>query len=141
MKNNSIKFMNVAILEAKKAFLENEIPVGAVIVKNNQIIAKAHNKKEKLKNVLAHAEILAIQKANKNLNNWRLLNCELYVTLKPCQMCMHVIHQSRIKKIFYVLDNYERLNKKNINMVIVNNDKIKKKVEAITSLFFQQKRN
>lgn len=81
MQNNRIKFMNIAILEAKKAFLENEIPVGAVITKNGQIIARAHNKKEKLQNVIAHAEILAIQKANKVLNNWRLLNCELYVTL------------------------------------------------------------
>lgn len=132
--------MNAAILEAKKAFLENEIPVGAVITKNNQIIAKAHNKKEKLQNAIAHAEILAIQKANKILNNWRLLNCELYVTLKPCPMCMHAIYQSRIKKIFYVLDNHEK-NEKIVNVININDNKIKKKVEKITLLFFKNQRN
>ena len=94
------KFMKEALKEAKKAFEKEEIPVGAVIVKNNKIIAKAHNLKETKKTTTAHAEILAIQKANKKIDNWRLLDCEIYVTLEPCEMCMGAIISSRIKKIY-----------------------------------------
>lgn len=94
------KFMKTALLEAKKAYEKEEIPVGAVIVKNNKIIAKAHNLKETKKTATAHAEILAIQKANKKLNNWRLLDCDIYVTLEPCEMCMGAIIASRIKNIY-----------------------------------------
>ena len=78
--------MKEALKEAQKAYSKEEIPVGAVIVKDNKIIAKAHNLKELKKTAIAHAEILAIQKANKKLQNWRLLNCDLYVTLEPCMM-------------------------------------------------------
>lgn len=94
------KFMEEALKEAKKAYEKLEIPVGAVIVQNGKIIARAHNLKETKQTALAHAEILAIQKANKKLKNWRLLDCEMYVTLEPCEMCMGAITSSRIKKIF-----------------------------------------
>ena len=94
------KFMKEALKEAKKAYEKLEIPVGAVIVKNNKIIARAHNLKETKKMATAHAEILAIEKANKKLQNWRLLDCEMYVTLEPCQMCLGAIEASRIKKIY-----------------------------------------
>ena len=77
-----------------------EIPVGAVIVKDNKIIARAHNLKETKQTATAHAEILAIQKANKKLENWRLLGCDMYVTLEPCDMCMGAIIASRIKNIY-----------------------------------------
>ena len=94
------KWMKEALKEAQKAYSKEEIPVGAVIVKDNKIIAKAHNLKELKKTVIAHAEILAIQKANKKLQNWRLLNCDLYVTLEPCMMCLGAIISSRIKNIY-----------------------------------------
>ncbi len=98
--NREEKYMNEALKEAKKAYLKDEIPVGAVIVKNNKIIARAHNIKESKKNAIAHAEILAIQKACKKIESWRLLDCEMYVTLEPCPMCAGAIINSRIKKIY-----------------------------------------
>lgn len=94
------KFMNEALKEARKAYEKLEIPVGAVIVKNGKIISRAHNLKETKKTATAHAEILAIQKANKKLNNWRLIDCDMYVTLEPCSMCMGAIVSSRIKNIY-----------------------------------------
>lgn len=94
------KFMQQALKEAKKAYDKLEIPVGAVIVKDNKIISRAHNLKETKQTTTAHAEILAIQKANRKLNNWRLLDCDLYVTLEPCDMCMGAIISSRIKNIY-----------------------------------------
>lgn len=93
-------FMNEAIKEAKKAYKKLEIPVGAVIVKDGKIIARAHNIKETKKDTTNHAEILAIKKASKVLDAWRLLDCEMYVTLEPCPMCAGAIINSRIKKIY-----------------------------------------
>ena len=94
------KFMKEALKEAKKAEEKLEIPVGCVIVKDGKIIARAHNLKESKKDATAHAEILAIQKASKKLGAWRLLDCEMYITLEPCPMCTGAIIQSRIKKIY-----------------------------------------
>ena len=93
-------FMKEALKEAQKARDKQEVPIGVVIVKENKIIARAHNLREIKKNAIAHAEILAIQKANKKLNNWRLLDCDLYVTLEPCEMCMGAIIASRIKNVY-----------------------------------------
>ena len=98
-------YMNIAIKEAKKAYKYEEVPVGAIIVKNNKIIAKAFNKKEKTKNVTKHAEIIAISKACKKIKNWRLEDCIIYVTMEPCMMCSGAIEQSRIKKIVYGVKN------------------------------------
>ena len=94
------KFMKMALKEARKAYDKLEIPVGAVIVKDGKIIARAHNVKEEKQDTTRHAEIIAIQKASKKLNNWRLTNCEMYVTLEPCMMCMGAIISSRIKNIY-----------------------------------------
>lgn len=80
---------------------KNEIPVGAVIVKNGEIIAFAHNKKEELQDVTAHAEILAIKMAQDGLRRWRLDDCDMYVTLEPCPMCASAIIQSRIKNVYF----------------------------------------
>lgn len=93
-------FLDIAIKEAKAAELSGEVPVGAVIVKDNEVISVAHNMKETLKDVTAHAEILAIKKASEKLDNWRLKGCEMYVTLEPCAMCAAAICQSRISKIY-----------------------------------------
>ena len=94
------KFMKEALKEAKKAYNKLEIPVGAIIVKDGKIIAKAHNQKETKLDTTKHAEILAIQKASKKLGSWRLLDCEMYVTLEPCPMCAGAIINSRIKNVY-----------------------------------------
>ena len=94
------KFMKEALKEAKKAYDKLEVPVGAVIVKDGKIIARAHNLKETKCDTTNHAEIIAIQKASKKLKSWRLLDCEMYVTLEPCSMCAGAIINSRIKKVY-----------------------------------------
>lgn len=95
------KFMFEALLEAKKAAEENEVPVGAVIVKNGEIIARGRNMREKKQNSLSHAEIEAINNACKKLNNWHLDDCEIYVTLEPCPMCTGAIINARIKTVIF----------------------------------------
>ena len=94
------KFMKEALKEAKKAYDKLEVPVGAVIVKDGQVIARAHNLKERKLDTTNHAEILAIQKASKKLKSWRLIGCEMYVTLEPCSMCAGALINSRIKKVY-----------------------------------------
>lgn len=93
--------MSIAIEEAKKALKKDEVPIGAVIVINDKIIAKAHNKRERTQSALAHAEVLAIKKACRKLKSWRLDNAEIYVSLEPCPMCAGAIANARINKIIY----------------------------------------
>lgn len=93
--------MKLALKEAKKAYEKEEVPVGAIIVKDNKIIAKAYNTREKTNCAISHAEILCIQKACKKMQSWRLDGCEMYVTLEPCLMCAGAIAQSRIDKVFF----------------------------------------
>lgn len=93
-------FMFEAYKEARLAYKIGECPIGVVIVKDNEIIAKAHNKKEKNNDPLGHAEVLAIRKASRKLNDWRLTGCEMYVTLEPCSMCAGALILSRIKKVY-----------------------------------------
>lgn len=94
-------FMEEAIKEAKIALKKEEVPIGAVIVKNGEIISKGHNLREKKKNALMHAEMIAIDKACKKLRDWRLEDCEIYITLEPCPMCAGAITNARIKKVIY----------------------------------------
>lgn len=94
------KFMKEALKEAKKAYNKLEVPVGVVIVKDNKIIARAHNVKEQKQDTTKHAEILAIQRASKKLGSWRLIDCEMYVTLEPCSMCAGALINSRIKTVY-----------------------------------------
>ena len=96
-----IKFMEAALIEAKKAFDKGETPVGAVIVKDGKIISKGYNRRESKKNALMHAEITAIDKACKKLGGWRLCGCDIYVSLEPCPMCAGAIIQSRIENVFF----------------------------------------
>ena len=95
------KYMKEALKEAQKAFDKWEVPVGCVIVKDGKIIARAHNIKELSNDTTKHAEILAIQKASKKLGAWRLLDCDMYVTLEPCSMCAGAIINSRISNLYY----------------------------------------
>ena len=92
--------MKEALKEAQKAYEKKEVPVGAVIVKDGKIIAKAHNIKEEKNDTTKHAEILAISKASKKLQSWRLTDCEMYVTLEPCSMCAGACIGARIKKVY-----------------------------------------
>ena len=93
-------YMKQALKEAEKAYKKLEVPVGAVIVKDGKIIARAHNQKETKTDTTKHAEILAIQKASKKLESWRLIDCEMYVTLEPCSMCAGAMINSRIRKVY-----------------------------------------
>ena len=93
--------MKLAIKEAEKASFKDEVPIGCVIVKDNKVIARGHNNRENKNDVTSHAEIEAIRKANKKLNNWRLVDCDLYVTIEPCIMCMGAIYQSHIRNVYY----------------------------------------
>lgn len=99
--------MKLALKEAKKAYEKGEVPVGAVIVKDGKVIAKAYNLKEIKNDTTNHAEILAIKKASKKLNSWRLIDCEMYVTLEPCSMCAGALIQSRIKKVYIGAMDYK----------------------------------
>ncbi|NLC88184.1 MAG: nucleoside deaminase [Clostridiaceae bacterium] len=101
------KFMKEALKEAKKAYKKEEVPVGAIIVKDGKIIARAHNLKEIKKDTTCHAEILVIKKASKKLATWRLEDCEMYVTLEPCSMCAGALIQSRIKKVIIGTMDYK----------------------------------
>lgn len=98
-------FMNLALKQALKAYKKQEVPIGAIIVKNGKIISKAYNKKENKQITTKHAEIIAIERACKKLKTWHLDGCEIYTTMEPCLMCYGAIEQSRISKIYYGLKN------------------------------------
>ncbi len=99
MINEDIKYMKMAITQAKKALKIDEVPIGCVIVHDGKVIARGYNQRNKQGSTLAHAEILAIKKASKVLGDWRLEDCTLYVTLEPCQMCAGAIVQARISRV------------------------------------------
>lgn len=100
------KFMRAAIAEAKKALKKDEVPIGAVIVLDDKIIARAHNLTENRQNATCHAEVLAIEKACKKLGSWRLIGTEMYVTAEPCAMCAGAIANARMDKVYF--GAYER---------------------------------
>ena len=95
------KYMEMALQEAVKAAALGEVPVGAVVVKDRTVIAKAHNMRERWMDATAHAEVIAIQEACKKLHNWRLSGCTLYVTVEPCPMCAGAIYNSRIDTVIF----------------------------------------
>lgn len=102
------EFMELAILEARKALLLKEVPVGAVIVKDGIVIARGHNLRETLRKATSHAEIIAIDEACTKLNGWRLFGCDMYVTLEPCPMCAGALVNARIDRIIYGATDYKR---------------------------------
>lgn len=139
-------FMKEAYKEALKAFKENEVPIGCVIVKDNKIIAKGHNQKEKYNCVTKHAEIIAIEKACKKLKTWHLNGCSIYVTVEPCLMCVGAIIQSHICSIFYSIEN-EKFGAVKSKYSFINLNKIKvytgilaEPVHEIMKKFFIDKR-
>lgn len=144
------EYMRLALLEAKKASKRADVPVGAVIVENNKIIAKAHNQKKYKKNAIRHAEIIAIERACKKKKTWHLDNCTMYVTLEPCMMCTGAIIQAHIKNVVYgavsdklgCLENVnEILKNKNINYSInIINNVLSEESSKMIQQFFQNKR-
>lgn len=95
-----MNFMQMAVEQAKLAAKRGEVPIGCVIVKDNRVIAKGYNQRERKQNCLWHAEIVALNRACRKLKSWRLSDCEMYVTLEPCQMCMGAILNARLRKVY-----------------------------------------
>ena len=134
------KYMEIAYNLAKKSFKLKEVPVGAVIVKNNKIIAKSYNNRQLKHSVLGHAEINCILKAEKRIKDWRLDDCEMYVTLEPCEMCRILIRESRISKVFYLVsaksDKFESNSIKKTNICL----EIEEKYQKLLDNFFKSLR-
>lgn len=150
MDKKIIKFMKEALKEAKKGELIDEVPIGCVIVKNDKIISRGHNIRENKRNPIGHAEIIAISKASKKLNSWRLEDCDIYITLEPCIMCSGAIIQSRIKHIYFgafdlkggaLGSSINVLEAKNINHhPEVTSGVLQEECSSIISQYFQKKR-
>jgi tRNA(adenine34) deaminase len=136
-KNNQLvlkkKFMLVALKEAEIAYKNGEVPVGAVVVKDNKIIAKGHNLNVSKTDPTLHAEIVALQRAAKKLKNYRLNNCEMYVTLEPCPMCAGAMVYARIKKLFYAVEDPKCGSCKSV-FNIVKNKKLNHRIDFESGL-------
>jgi len=134
-------YFQLCLKLAQKAAKKGEVPIGAIVVKNDKIIAKAYNLREKKHDITAHAEILAIKSASRRLKRWNLGDCEIFVTLKPCSMCESVIKQSRIKKVHYL---YDKLGyKKEYDKTIFSYEyvsELSEKYGELLSSFFTHKR-
>ena len=145
------KYMLVALKEAQKAVILDEVPVGAIIVKDDKIIARGHNLREKSNDPTSHAEINAIRKASKKLNSWRLEGTTIYVTVEPCSMCAGAILQSRIARIVYgatdpkggaIESSLELFKAKNINHhPEIKGGVLKEECSTIITSYFKSKRN
>lgn len=134
--------MKKALDEANKAFLLGEVPVGAIIVKDGKILARAHNLKDSRNSVTKHAELIAIEKASKKLNNWRLNGCIMYVTLAPCPMCASAIEQARFSELVYGAENNNQKNAEimtlifNKSLVSIKNGVLASECADIIKKFF-----
>ena len=146
------EFMNIAFEEAKIGFNNDEVPIGVVIVKDGEIISKAYNNKNSDNLVTSHAEIIAIEEAERIVNNWRLDGCDMYITLEPCPMCASAIKQSRIDNVYCALSNSDSNNSEIIYKIFDDSDTTNKSVhyesdlfvdksKELLSLFFKNKRN
>ena len=143
--------MSIALKEAQKAVILDEVPVGAIIVKDDKIIARGHNLREKSNDPTSHAEINAIRKASKKLNSWRLEGATIYVTVEPCSMCAGAILQSRIARIVYgttdpkggaIESSFELFKAKNINHhPEIKGGVLKEECSTIITSYFKSKRN
>ncbi len=121
-----IKIIKELIKLSDKAYKKSESPISAIIVKNNKIISKAYNKRNKSNSTISHAEVIAILKANKKLKSWRLNNCTLYVTVEPCEMCSTIIKEARIKRVEFLIKRSpekKQYNKTVFSQMNIINDK------------------
>lgn len=133
--------MQKIIKLSEKSGKNGEVPVGAALVCGDKIISVGYNTREKQTNVLGHAEINCIVKANKRLERWNLSDCDMYVTLKPCSMCESIIRQARIRRVYYLID--KNVKKKEFNKTIFkicNDDNYSTKYKTILSAFFKNLR-
>jgi len=135
------KIYNELIKLSKKAMKNEEVPVAAIIVKNNKIIAKSFNKRENKNDILGHAEIICIRKVNKKLKTWKLEECTMYCTLRPCSMCEKIIYESRIKEVIYILEK-EKNKKEYLKTKIYKYDDkhYEQEIKKIMHTFFKNKR-
>lgn len=142
------KFISAAIKQAQKAYTAGEIPVGAVVVKDGKIISRGYNKRESSQIATKHAEIIAIEKACKKLGSWRLEDCDIYVSLEPCPMCLGACVNARLKNIYYAAEqtsssdnitnliaSSNRLNHK-VNLILIKDER----ASTLLSQFFAKKR-
>ena len=147
---DSYRYMYAALQEAQKAFDEDEVPVGAVVVHKNRIIGRGYNQVEKLKDATAHAEMIAITSASNNLQNWRLNECAIYVTLEPCIMCSGALLSSRINELYYAASDVKfgacgsihnlAENSKTNHTIKVYSGVLAKESEELLKSFFNKKR-
>ena len=137
------EYVNKVFELAVESYNNDEIPVGAIVVKNNKIIGKGINNREKNNSVIGHAEINAIEEACRYVGDWRLDGCEIYVTLLPCMMCSGAILESRIKKVYYLCNRTNVCFKtdKYIEVEKILDEKLEKKYLNMLQLFFENKRN
>ncbi len=137
------KYIERIIELAKIAYENDDIPVGAIIVKNKEIIGEGFNTRNRFKSVIGHAEIDAIEMACKHIGDWRLEDCTMYVTLSPCMMCTGAILESRIKKVYYLCDrtNICFNNDQYIAISKINNEIKAQEYMNLLQLFFENKRN
>jgi tRNA(adenine34) deaminase len=144
------EFMREALKEARKAARKGEVPVGAVVVKDGKIISRGHNLTEKKQSALTHAEMMALSKASRKLKSWRLIDCDLYVTLEPCTMCAGAIVLSRIRNLGYgtidpkagAVDSTARVmeNEKLNHRVKVTSGILKEECSGVLTVFFKEMR-
>ena len=144
------EYMKMAIEEAKKALNDNEVPIGAVIVREGKVISRSYNQKNRTNMVTRHAEINAIEDANRVLGNWRLNECDMYVTLEPCPMCMSAIQQARIQNVYYGIRNRDDVNASIIDAISkktstnpgvnVVGGYMEEKIKILLTSFFKKRR-
>lgn len=142
------KYIKETLKQAAKAYMNNEVPVGSIIIKNDKIIARGYNKTQKYNTTINHSEIIAIKKAQTKLNNWRLNDCVLFTSLEPCVMCSGAIINSRIKKIyFFTKSDFITPEERNALMLIYKKNKVdivqlddEDKSKKLLNDFFKEKR-
>lgn len=132
--NMNLKYMDLAFMEAKKAYDNNEVPIGVVIVKDNSVLSLSYNKVETNNCAIYHAEIQAIIDASKKVNNWRLDGCDMYTTLDPCPMCAGAIKQARISNVYSALSTTSNINRTIINDIFTCADSSNPSVNFISNI-------
>ena len=136
------EYIDKLIELANKAEQIGDIPIGAIVVKDDEIIGEGFNNRIITNDPTGHAEVNAIKDACNKLDDWRLSDCDLYVTLEPCDMCMEIIQESRIQNVYYLLENKEKHKYKRTNVCILNNvDNYKEKYKEKLSNFFDKNLN
>lgn len=135
-----MKYIDETIEEAKKSLLTEDVPIGALIVLNDEIISYGYNTREKDHSILGHAEINAIEQATKKLKRWNLSDCELYVSLEPCSMCKEIIKQTKLKKVYYLLSKPAFKKEYDKTQFIKLESNSEQMYASVLSEFFKKKR-